>query len=154
MKFCVGQEAGAPNIEQFNKNMKREMIDFSSAYTKSGPRINDLRSDISLLAQHYTNSGISTPVKPELRARILSDLDRVADAIAAAAEKKVDLAALRAAEAVDSGAAPEKKGLEAKMARKAAADDAASVGTNAALQQRLLENNPDAFKGGGFTLKQ
>ena len=101
-----------------------------------------------------TNSGVGAPVKPELRARILSDLDRVADAITAAAEKEVDLAALRAAEAVEAGTAPEKKGLEAKMARKAAADKAAAVGTNAAIQQRLLDNNPAAFEGSGFTVKQ
>lgn len=93
-------------------------------------------------------------MKPELRARILSDLDRVADAITAATEKEMELAASRAAEASDTGTAPEKKGLEAKMARKAAADEAAAVGTNAAMQQRLLDNNPNAFEGSGFTFKQ
>lgn len=144
MRYCINQEKGAPNMELYNKNMKKEMTDFSSFYlanTKKGPGINDLRTDVSILATFYTNAGFTNPVKPDMRDKLLSSLKDIEDLIVAS-----QTAAVSPAPPPDPPADPATR--KRKDGGSAYGNDDSAK--SAAMQQRLLDNNPDAFKSGGF----
>lgn len=148
MRFCVRQEKEDPNIDLYNKNMKKEMTDFSSFYLankRSGPAINNLRTDISFLATHYTNTGFKTPLKADARDKLLASIADSEATIVASQE-----AASMAPATSDVAKPPIGKANKQSAESKYGNDDSAKA---SAMQSRLKANNPDAFDGEGFKVK-
>eukprot|EP00614_Pseudopedinella_elastica_P004341 CAMPEP_0172599722 /NCGR_PEP_ID=MMETSP1068-20121228/19839_1 /TAXON_ID=35684 /ORGANISM="Pseudopedinella elastica, Strain CCMP716" /LENGTH=248 /DNA_ID=CAMNT_0013400073 /DNA_START=151 /DNA_END=897 /DNA_ORIENTATION=+ len=158
MRFCANQEKGDPSMDLYNKNMKKEMTDFNSfflANTKGGPAINDLRSDVSILATHYTNAGFSSPLKPDQKEKLLASIS---------SSEKIILVAKEALAAGPTSAAPRSSSAKQMETtpdgkRKSSEDIKQEKYGNdnseksAAMQARLKASNPDAFKGEGFKVK-
>eukprot|EP00613_Pedinella_sp_CCMP2098_P008978 CAMPEP_0171654666 /NCGR_PEP_ID=MMETSP0990-20121206/40372_1 /TAXON_ID=483369 /ORGANISM="non described non described, Strain CCMP2098" /LENGTH=148 /DNA_ID=CAMNT_0012234493 /DNA_START=293 /DNA_END=739 /DNA_ORIENTATION=+ len=147
-------------MDIWNKNMKKEITDFSSFYLSqknSGPGINAIRTDVSLLATHYTNSGFAYPVKPDMQQRLLGSLKDVEDLLV-----KSQAAVASAPEQSEGGAGS--VDVYGKVAREKLGEADGGGGLvqppatkgsekESAMQMRLLQNNPEAFKEGGFKTK-
>jgi photosystem II Psb27 protein len=75
---------GAVNMEDFGKNMKKEMIDFVSYYRRfpkvaGKPSFSTLYTAINVVAGHYTSYGYKYPLPEKRRKRLYqeySEIDR------------------------------------------------------------------------------
>ena len=78
MEYTVKQDANAPFLTEVNKNMKRECAEYYADYatSKSGraPRINDIRSDVSLLSTQFTQYGFQRPISAPVRDKLLASI--------------------------------------------------------------------------------
>lgn len=78
MVIATGLAKGATNMEDFGKNMKKEMVDFVSYYRRfpkiSGkPSFSTLYTSINVLAGHYTSYGFKYPLPEKRRKRLYQE---------------------------------------------------------------------------------
>ena len=84
MMIATGLAKGSENMEDFGKNMKKEMIDFVSYYRRfpkvaGKPSFSTLYTSINVLAGHYTSYGYKYPLPEKRRKRLYqeySEIDR------------------------------------------------------------------------------
>ena len=84
MMIATAMGKGAPNMEDFGKNMKKEMIDFVSYYRRfpkvaGKPSFSTLYTSINVVAGHYTSYGFKYPLPEKRRKRLYqeySEIDR------------------------------------------------------------------------------
>ena len=85
IEYAIKQKEDAPYIVEVNKNMKRECAEYFADYAvaKSGkqPKINDLRSMVSLLATQYTQYGFQRPIPAQVRDKLLIDIPKIRAAL-------------------------------------------------------------------------
>ena len=87
MEYCPKIPASEPQIELIAANSKKEMGEFFADYrttTGSLPDINDIRTDISMLSNHYTQGGakgLSYPVPQDLKERLVGDFSEIRKAL-------------------------------------------------------------------------
>jgi photosystem II Psb27 protein len=78
MIVATGLAKGAENMEQFGKNMKKEMVDFVSYYRRfpkvaGKPSFSTLYTAINVLAGHYTSYGYKYPLPEKRRKRLYQE---------------------------------------------------------------------------------
>jgi photosystem II Psb27 protein len=78
MVIATGMAKGAEKMEEFGKNMKKEMVDFVSYYrrfpTVAGkPSFSTLYTSINVLAGHYTSYGFKYPLPEKRRKRLYQE---------------------------------------------------------------------------------
>jgi photosystem II Psb27 protein len=78
MVVATGLAKGSEKMEEFGKNMKKEMVDFVSYYrrfpTISGkPSFSTLYTAINVLAGHYTSYGFKYPLPEKRRKRLYQE---------------------------------------------------------------------------------
>merc|ERR1712087_789566 len=78
MVIATGIGKGAPRMEDFGKEMKREMIDFVSYYRRfpdiaGKPSFSTLYTAINVLAGHYTSYGYKYPLPEKRRKRLYQE---------------------------------------------------------------------------------
>lgn len=78
MVVATGLAKGAPNMESFGKNLKKEMIDFVSYYRRfpkiaGKPSFSTLYTSINVLAGHYTSYGYKYPLPEKRRKRLYQE---------------------------------------------------------------------------------
>merc|ERR1719246_285468 len=82
MIIATGMGKGATNMEDFGKNMKKEMIDFVSYYRRfpkvaGKPSFSTLYTSINVLAGHYTSYGYKYPLPEKRRKRLYQEYAEV-----------------------------------------------------------------------------
>lgn len=82
MVTATGLAKGATEMEQFGKNLKKEMIDFVSYYRRfpavSGkPSFSTLYTSINVLAGHYTSYGFKYPLPEKRRKRLYQEFNEI-----------------------------------------------------------------------------
>jgi len=82
MVIATGLAKGSANMEDFGKNMKKEMVDFVSYYRRfpkiSGkPSFSTLYTSINVLAGHYTSYGFKYPLPEKRRKRLYQEYAEV-----------------------------------------------------------------------------
>ena len=78
MLVATGMAKGADNMEDFGKNMKKEMVDFVSYYRRfpkiaGKPSFSTLYTSINVLAGHYTSYGYKYPLPEKRRKRLYQE---------------------------------------------------------------------------------
>lgn len=78
MVVATGLAKGATNMEDFGKNMKKEMVDFVSYYRRfpkiaGKPSFSTLYTSINVLAGHYTSYGFKYPLPEKRRKRLYQE---------------------------------------------------------------------------------
>ena len=78
MVVATGLAKGAENMEDFGKNMKKEMVDFVSYYRRfpkiaGKPSFSTLYTSINVLAGHYTSYGFKYPLPEKRRKRLYQE---------------------------------------------------------------------------------
>jgi photosystem II Psb27 protein len=78
MVVATGMAKGAENMEDFGKNMKKEMVDFVSYYRRfpkiaGKPSFSTLYTSINVLAGHYTSYGFKYPLPEKRRKRLYQE---------------------------------------------------------------------------------
>jgi photosystem II Psb27 protein len=78
MLVATGMAKGAPSMEDFGKNMKKEMVDFVSYYRRfpkvaGKPSFSTLYTSINVLAGHYTSYGYKYPLPEKRRKRLYQE---------------------------------------------------------------------------------
>ena len=78
MVIATGLGKGAENMENFGKNMKKEMVDFVSYYRRfpkvaGKPSFSTLYTSINVLAGHYTSYGFKYPLPEKRRKRLYQE---------------------------------------------------------------------------------
>ena len=78
MVVATGLAKGAPKMEDFGKNMKKEMVDFVSYYRRfpkiaGKPSFSTLYTSINVLAGHYTSYGYKYPLPEKRRKRLYQE---------------------------------------------------------------------------------
>lgn len=78
MVIATGLAKGAENMEDFGKNLKREMVDFVSYYRRfpkvaGKPSFSTLYTSINVLAGHYTSYGFKYPLPEKRRKRLYQE---------------------------------------------------------------------------------
>jgi len=78
----TGLAKGADRMEDFGKNMKKEMIDFVSYYRRfpdveRKPSFSTLYTSINVLAGHYTSYGYKYPLPEKRRKRLYQEYAEV-----------------------------------------------------------------------------
>jgi len=78
MVTATGLAKGSKDMEDFGKNMKKEMVDFVSYYRRfpkiSGkPSFSTLYTSINVLAGHYTSYGFKYPLPEKRRKRLYQE---------------------------------------------------------------------------------
>eukprot|EP00521_Asterionellopsis_glacialis_P001800 CAMPEP_0195256646 /NCGR_PEP_ID=MMETSP0706-20130129/6356_1 /TAXON_ID=33640 /ORGANISM="Asterionellopsis glacialis, Strain CCMP134" /LENGTH=181 /DNA_ID=CAMNT_0040309721 /DNA_START=104 /DNA_END=649 /DNA_ORIENTATION=+ len=78
MVVATGLAKGADRMEDFGKNMKKEMIDFVSYYRRfpkvaGKPSFSTLYTSINVLAGHYTSYGYKYPLPEKRRKRLYQE---------------------------------------------------------------------------------
>jgi photosystem II Psb27 protein len=78
MLIATGLAKGADNMEDFGKNMKKEMVDFVSYYRRfpkvaGKPSFSTLYTSINVLAGHYTSYGFKYPLPEKRRKRLYQE---------------------------------------------------------------------------------
>jgi len=78
MMIATAMAKGAPNMEDFGKNLKKEMIDFVSYYRRfpkvaGKPSFSTLYTSINVLAGHYTSYGFKYPLPEKRRKRLYQE---------------------------------------------------------------------------------
>jgi photosystem II Psb27 protein len=73
---------GADRMEDFGKNMKKEMVDFVSYYRRfpkvaGKPSFSTLYTSINVLAGHYTSYGYKYPLPEKRRKRLFQEYNEV-----------------------------------------------------------------------------
>ena len=78
MVVATGLAKGSDRMEDFGKNMKKEMIDFVSYYRRfpkvaGKPSFSTLYTSINVLAGHYTSYGYKYPLPEKRRKRLYQE---------------------------------------------------------------------------------
>lgn len=78
MVVATGLAKGSENMEDFGKNMKKEMVDFVSYYRRfpkiaGKPSFSTLYTSINVLAGHYTSYGFKYPLPEKRRKRLYQE---------------------------------------------------------------------------------
>ena len=78
MVVATGLGKGTPKMEDFGKNMKKEMVDFVSYYRRfpkiaGKPSFSTLYTSINVLAGHYTSYGFKYPLPEKRRKRLYQE---------------------------------------------------------------------------------
>jgi photosystem II Psb27 protein len=78
MIVATGLAKGADKMEEFGKNMKKEMVDFVSYYRRfqkvaGKPSFSTLYTSINVLAGHYTSYGYKYPLPEKRRKRLYQE---------------------------------------------------------------------------------
>mmetsp|Transcript_13483 Transcript_13483/g.20463 ORF Transcript_13483/g.20463 Transcript_13483/m.20463 type:complete len:183 (+) Transcript_13483:133-681(+) len=78
MVIATGLGKGANKMEDFGKNMKKEMVDFVSYYRRfpkiaGKPSFSTLYTSINVLAGHYTSYGFKYPLPEKRRKRLYQE---------------------------------------------------------------------------------
>ena len=78
MVVATGIAKGADKMEEFGKNMKKEMVDFVSYYRRfptiaGKPSFSTLYTSINVLAGHYTSYGFKYPLPEKRRKRLYQE---------------------------------------------------------------------------------
>ena len=78
MYTATGLAKGAKDMEDFGKNMKKEMVDFVSYYRRfpkiaGKPSFSTLYTSINVLAGHYTSYGYKYPLPEKRRKRLYQE---------------------------------------------------------------------------------
>eukprot|EP00558_Chaetoceros_sp_UNC1202_P002559 CAMPEP_0197242544 /NCGR_PEP_ID=MMETSP1429-20130617/8274_1 /TAXON_ID=49237 /ORGANISM="Chaetoceros sp., Strain UNC1202" /LENGTH=171 /DNA_ID=CAMNT_0042702601 /DNA_START=154 /DNA_END=669 /DNA_ORIENTATION=- len=78
MYVATGLGKGAVKMEDYGKNMKKEMIDFVSYYRRfpkiaGKPSFSTLYTSINVLAGHYTSYGFKYPLPEKRRKRLYQE---------------------------------------------------------------------------------
>mmetsp|Transcript_6311 Transcript_6311/g.9712 ORF Transcript_6311/g.9712 Transcript_6311/m.9712 type:complete len:170 (-) Transcript_6311:114-623(-) len=78
MVTATGLAKGSERMEEFGKNMKKEMIDFVSYYRRfpkiaGKPSFSTLYTSINVLAGHYTSYGFKYPLPEKRRKRLYQE---------------------------------------------------------------------------------
>merc|ERR1712071_254204 len=78
MVVATGLGKGAVKMEDYGKNMKKEMIDFVSYYRRfpkvaGKPSFSTLYTSINVLAGHYTSYGFKYPLPEKRRKRLYQE---------------------------------------------------------------------------------
>lgn len=78
MLIATGMAKGADKMEDFGKNMKKEMVDFVSYYRRfpkiaGKPSFSTLYTSINVLAGHYTSYGFKYPLPEKRRKRLYQE---------------------------------------------------------------------------------
>ena len=73
---------GADRMEDFGKNMKKEMVDFVSYYRRfpkiaGKPSFSTLYTSINVLAGHYTSYGYKYPLPEKRRKRLFQEYNEI-----------------------------------------------------------------------------
>lgn len=82
MVIATGMAKGSDKMEEFGKNMKKEMIDFVSYYRRfpkvaGKPSFSTLYTSINVLAGHYTSYGFKYPLPEKRRKRLYQEYAEV-----------------------------------------------------------------------------
>mmetsp|Transcript_55 Transcript_55/g.142 ORF Transcript_55/g.142 Transcript_55/m.142 type:complete len:181 (+) Transcript_55:235-777(+) len=77
---------GADRMEEYGKNMKKEMIDFVSYYRRfpkiaGKPSFSTLYTSINVLAGHYTSYGYKYPLPEKRRKRLYQEYSEIAKSL-------------------------------------------------------------------------
>ena len=78
MVIATGMAKGSEKMEDFGKNMKKEMVDFVSYYRRfpkvaGKPSFSTLYTSINVLAGHYTSYGFKYPLPEKRRKRLYQE---------------------------------------------------------------------------------
>lgn len=78
MVIMTGLAKGAENMEEFGKNLKKEMVDFVSYYRRfpkvaGKPSFSTLYTAINVVAGHYTSYGYKYPLPEKRRKRLYQE---------------------------------------------------------------------------------
>ena len=78
MVVATGLGKGATKMEDFGKEMKKEMIEFVSYYRRfpkvaGKPSFSTLYTSINVLAGHYTSYGFKYPLPEKRRKRLYQE---------------------------------------------------------------------------------
>jgi photosystem II Psb27 protein len=78
MIIATGLSKGAENMEDFGKDLKKEMIDFVSYYRRfpkvaGKPSFSTLYTSINVVAGHYTSYGFKYPLPEKRRKRLYQE---------------------------------------------------------------------------------
>lgn len=78
MVLATGLAKGSDKMEEFGKNMKKEMVDFVSYYRRfpkiaGKPSFSTLYTAINVLAGHYTSYGFKYPLPEKRRKRLYQE---------------------------------------------------------------------------------
>lgn len=78
MIVATGLAKGSSGMEDFGKNMKKEMVDFVSYYRRfpkvaGKPSFSTLYTSINVLAGHYTSYGYKYPLPEKRRKRLYQE---------------------------------------------------------------------------------
>ena len=82
MMIATALGKGAPQMEDFGKNMKKEMIDFVSYYRRfpkvaGKPSFSTLYTAINVVAGHYTSYGFKYPLPEKRRKRLYQEYNEI-----------------------------------------------------------------------------
>ena len=82
MVIATGLGKGANKMEDFGKNMKKEMVDFVSYYRRfpkvaGKPSFSTLYTSINVLAGHYTSYGYKYPLPEKRRKRLYQEYSEI-----------------------------------------------------------------------------
>jgi len=82
MVVATGLAKGSDRMEEFGKNMKKEMIDFVSYYRRfpkiaGKPSFSTLYTSINVLAGHYTSYGYKYPLPEKRRKRLYQEYSEI-----------------------------------------------------------------------------
>lgn len=77
---------GADRMEDYGKNMKKEMVDFVSYYRRfpkiaGKPSFSTLYTSINVLAGHYTSYGYKYPLPEKRRKRLYQEYAEIAKSL-------------------------------------------------------------------------
>jgi photosystem II Psb27 protein len=82
MVVATGLAKGSEAMEDFGKNMKKEMVDFVSYYRRfpkvaGKPSFSTLYTSINVLAGHYTSYGFKYPLPEKRRKRLYQEYNEI-----------------------------------------------------------------------------
>mmetsp|Transcript_26956 Transcript_26956/g.58925 ORF Transcript_26956/g.58925 Transcript_26956/m.58925 type:complete len:177 (-) Transcript_26956:235-765(-) len=82
MVTATGLGKGADRMEDYGKNMKKEMVDFVSYYRRfpkvaGKPSFSTLYTSINVLAGHYTSYGYKYPLPEKRRKRLYQEYSEI-----------------------------------------------------------------------------
>ena len=82
MVIATGLAKGSDSMEDFGKNMKKEMVDFVSYYRRfpkvaGKPSFSTLYTSINVLAGHYTSYGFKYPLPEKRRKRLYQEYQEI-----------------------------------------------------------------------------
>jgi photosystem II Psb27 protein len=82
MMIATAMAKGSPDMEDFGKNMKKEMVDFVSYYRRfpnvaGKPSFSTLYTSINVLAGHYTSYGYKYPLPEKRRKRLYQEYQEI-----------------------------------------------------------------------------
>ena len=86
MVLATGLAKGADQMEEFGKNMKKEMVDFVSYYRRfpkiaGKPSFSTLYTAINVLAGHYTSYGYKYPLPEKRRKRLYQEYAEISKSL-------------------------------------------------------------------------